>query len=73
MMGVKTVLMVYHNYNLVKKFANELYKNNYRLEMYTDPNQVLLLTIFQIILICYFSKSVCQRLVGLTIFYYKQN
>ena len=42
MMGVKTVLMVYHNYNLVKKFANELHKNNYRLEMYTDPNQALL-------------------------------
>src|SRR6188472_2906939 len=42
MMGVKNVLMVYHNYNLVKKFANELNKNNYRLEMYTDPNQALL-------------------------------
>ena len=40
MMGVKTVLLVYHNYNLVKKFANELHKNNYRLEMYTDPNHL---------------------------------
>ena len=42
MMGGKTVLMVYNNYNLVKKFANELHKNNYSLEMYTDPNLALL-------------------------------
>jgi len=41
-MGVKTVLMVYHNYNLVKKFANELYKNNYNLEIYAEPNEALL-------------------------------
>jgi hypothetical protein len=42
MMDEKTVLLVYNNYNKVKKFVNALHENNYRLEMYSDPHLALI-------------------------------
>ena len=42
MMAEKTVLMVYNNYNMVKKFVNALHENSYRLEIYSDPHLALM-------------------------------
>jgi DNA-binding response OmpR family regulator len=41
MKGEKTILLVYNNYNLIKKFESELRRNNYRLKLYDNPQLAL--------------------------------
>lgn len=36
------ILVVYKNYDLIKKFANELRKNDYQIKLYINPYDVLL-------------------------------